>query len=120
MGVKGRNKEIITYIFPELSKGNDEPSSESMLEDIRWIRMGSASGLSLLLENRKRQIICKPWASLCRMVKLLIPAWMPLIKNPFCQYSFPTNYELEASIGQQIKISDENYRVIREIMVNNI
>ena len=50
MDVKGRNKEIITYIFPELSKGNDEPSSESMLEDIGWIRMGSASGLSICYE----------------------------------------------------------------------
>lgn len=35
------NKEIITYIITELSKGNDEPLIESMAEDMQWNWKGS-------------------------------------------------------------------------------
>ncbi|MET4084125.1 ketosteroid isomerase-like protein [Pedobacter sp. UYP30] len=35
------NKEIITQIFAELSKGNDSPLIESMAEDMQWNWMGS-------------------------------------------------------------------------------
>lgn len=36
-----RNREIITQIFTELSKGNDNPLIESMTENIQWNWMGS-------------------------------------------------------------------------------
>lgn len=35
------NKDIITHIVNELSKGNDEPLLESMVEDMQWNWMGS-------------------------------------------------------------------------------
>lgn len=41
MAVYKNNKEIITHIFTELSKGNDEPLIESMSEDMQWNWMGS-------------------------------------------------------------------------------
>ncbi len=35
------NKDIVTHIVNELSKGNDEPLLESMAEDMKWNWMGS-------------------------------------------------------------------------------
>jgi ketosteroid isomerase-like protein len=41
MNVPKNNKEIVTKIFTELSKGNDEPLLDAMSEDMQWNWMGS-------------------------------------------------------------------------------
>jgi len=41
MNTQKSNKEIITEIFTELSKGNDEPFLDAMSEDMQWNWMGS-------------------------------------------------------------------------------
>ena len=35
------NKQLMQYIFAELSKGNSEPFVESMSDDFRWTVTGS-------------------------------------------------------------------------------
>src|SRR5260221_684441 len=35
------NKQLMQYIFAELSKGNDKPFVDAMAEDMQWTWMGS-------------------------------------------------------------------------------
>lgn len=54
MKTKKSNKEIITEIFTELSKGNDELFLDTMSEDMQWNWMGSGQWSKSFVENQKK------------------------------------------------------------------
>ncbi|GAB2794043.1 nuclear transport factor 2 family protein [Rhabdobacter roseus] len=61
------NRGIITEIFSELSKGNDEPFLESMSEDMQWNWMGSGAWSKSFVG--KPQVLNDLWANVRATLK---------------------------------------------------
>lgn len=64
---KKSNKDIVTHIVNELSKGNDGPLLESMAEDMQWNWMGSGQWSKSF--NGKSEVVNDLWKNVRETIK---------------------------------------------------